>query len=131
VQAASDLAALSEAGRSLARGRRSAALAALERVGRNALAVRLSEPVFEHDAARHRPGHAGATWADPYLTPSPSLWAELASLRDEAGAREAGAWIAASVEQARERAADEAQTRIDAVAAGFERATAVLEADSR
>ena len=126
-QAATDLAALAEAERSLARGRRGAVAAALERVGRNALAVRLSEAVFEHDAARHRPGHAGATWADPYLTPSPVLWAELAAVRGEAGAREAGPWIAASVEAARERAGEEAQRRTDAVAAGFERATGILE----
>ena len=126
-QAAADLTALAQAQRSLARGRRRDALSALERVGRNALAVRLSEAVFEHDATRHLPGHAGATWADPYLTPSPKLWAELAALRGEAGAREAGAWITASLGAARERAAEEAQRRIDAVAAGFERATGILE----
>jgi hypothetical protein len=97
-------------------------------VGRNALATRISKPVFEHDAARHRPSHPAATWADPYLTPSPSLWTELATLRNEPGAREDGAWIRASVERARERAREEAQRRIDAVAGGFERATDILEA---
>ncbi|HET6171897.1 MAG TPA: M20/M25/M40 family metallo-hydrolase [Gaiellales bacterium] len=129
VQAANDLAALAEGGRSLARGRHGRAVAALERVGRNALTARLSEPVFARDAARHRSDHPGIAWAGPYETPSANLWAELAALRGEPGARAAGAWIAASVEAARERAADEAQMRVDAVAAGFERAADILEAD--
>ena len=67
-QAATDVAALAEGARSLARGRRAHAVAAFERVGRNALAERLSEAVFAHDAARHRarsPGsHVGRPLSD-------------------------------------------------------------------
>jgi hypothetical protein len=128
-QAANDLAALAEGGRNLARGRRGRAIAALERVGRNALTERLSEPVFARDAARHQADHPGIAWAGPYQTPSAALWAELAALRGEPGARAPGAWIAASVEAARKRAAGEAQMRIDAMAAGFERAADILDAD--
>jgi hypothetical protein len=125
-QAAADLAGLAEASRSLARGRPLRAISALERVGRNALTAHLSEPVFAHDAARHRPDHPGINWAGPYQTASPNLWTELAALRREPGAREAGPWIAASIETARSRALIEAQTRVDAVAAGFERAADIL-----
>ena len=70
-QAATDVVELTAAVRSLARGRRRSAISALERVGRNALTARLSEPVFAHDAARHQPDHPGITWAGPHLTPSP------------------------------------------------------------
>ena len=127
-QAATDLAALTSAARSLASGRRAAAVAALERVGRNALTARLSEEVFAVDAARHRPDHPGITWAGPHQTPSPNLWRELASLRGEAGARPPGPWISAAVESARERALATAQARVDRVTAGFERASEVLAA---
>jgi hypothetical protein len=127
-QAAIDLAALAVAGRSIARGRRSAAIEAIERVGRNALAARLGAAVFAEDAARHRPGHPGIAWAGRYQTPSPDLWAELATLRGEPGAGAYGAWVGESIQAARARAADEAQIRIDAVAAGFERAAGILEA---
>ena len=126
-QAAIDLAGLAEATRSLARGQRLRAIRALESVGRNALTTHLSESVFAHDALRHRPDHPGINWAGPYETPSPNLWAELAALRQDPGAREAGAWIAASVEAEHARAVHEAQTRIDAVAAGFEHAADMLE----
>jgi Iap family predicted aminopeptidase len=125
-QAAADLTALSEAARSLARGRRAHAAAALERVGRNALAARLSESIFAQDAARHRSDHPGVNWAGPHQTASPNLWAELATLRGEPGARPSGAWLAASVEAARERTLADAQMRVDAVAAGFERAVEIL-----
>jgi Iap family predicted aminopeptidase len=128
-QASRDLVALTGAARSLARGRRRAAVTALERVGRNALTARLSEPIFAFDAARHQPGHPGITWAGPHQTPSPNLWTELAGLRGEPGARPAGAWIADAVEAARVRALDEAQSRLDQVAAGFEHAAELLEAD--
>ena len=128
-QAAADLAALCEGERGLARGRRDRAAAAFERVGRNALASRLSERVFTHDAARHRPDHAGINWAGPHVTPSPDLWAVLAALRDEPGARAAGGWIDTAIAAARERTLEEAQTRIDGVASGFERAADILEAN--
>jgi hypothetical protein len=128
-QAAIDLAALSDGERSLARGHQPGATAALERVGRNALAERLSEPVFEHDAARHQASHPGVTWAAPHHTPSANLWRELASLRGEPGSRAAGPWIAASVGAARRRAAEEAQMRIDSIAAGFEQAADILQSE--
>jgi Iap family predicted aminopeptidase len=125
-QARTDLLALSAAARSLALGRRRTAVTALEGVGRNALTPRLSEAVFAHDAARHRPDHPGVTWAGPYQTPSPNLWGELASLRGEADARPAGSWIASSVAAARARALANAQARIDRVAQGFESAADLL-----
>ena len=106
------------------------AIAALESVGRNALTARLSEPVFAQDAARHQPDHPGITWAGPHLTPSPNLWTELASLRDEAGARASGAWIGASLEAAQLHALKHAQTRVDAVAASFDCAAELLEASA-
>jgi hypothetical protein len=127
-QAARDLAALAEGARSLARGRHARAVVALERVGRNALTARLSQGVFAHDAARHRLDHPGATWAGPYHTPSATLWAELAALRGELGAAVPDAWVATSIEAARARAVTEAQTRIDAVATGFEDAAEILSA---
>jgi Iap family predicted aminopeptidase len=126
-QAALDLDGLTAAARRLAGKRRQSAVIALERVGRNALAGRLSEAIFALDAARHQPDHPRIAWAGPYQTPSPNLWAELAGLRGEPGARAPGAWIAASVEAARGRALDEASARLDRVAAGFERAAELLE----
>ena len=84
--------------------------------------------MFTHDATRHRPDHPGINWAGRHVTPSANLWAVLAALRDEPGAPAAGAWIGSAVEAARERALEEAQTRIDAVASGFERAADILEA---
>ena len=127
-QARTDLVALSSAARSLARGRRRAAVTALEGVGRNALTARLSEAVFAHDAERHLPGHPGITWAGAYQTPSPNLWRELASLRGEPGSRPPGTWIASAVEAARARTLEDAQARIDRVAQGFETAADILEA---
>jgi hypothetical protein len=44
------------------------------------------------------------------------------------GARAPGAWIATSVEAARLRAVNEAQARLDRVAAGLEHAAGLLEA---
>ena len=129
-QATNDAVELTAAVRSLARGRRRSAIAALESVGRNALTARLSEPVFAQDAARHQPDHPGITWAGPHLTPSPNLWTELASLRDEAGARASGAWIGASLEAAQLHALKHAQTRVDAVAASFDCAAELLEASA-
>jgi hypothetical protein len=129
-QAATDVVELTAAVRGLARGRRRSAISALERVGRNALTARLSEPVFAHDAARHQPDHPGITWAGPHLTPSPNLWTELASLRGEEGARAPGAWIGESLEAARLHALHDAQTRVDAVAASFDCAADLLEASA-
>jgi Iap family predicted aminopeptidase len=125
-QAITDLVALTSAGRLLRRGRRSETIVALERVGRNALTARLSESVFAHDAARHRDDHPGINWAAGHLTPSPNLWAELASLREELSARPAGEWIETSVEAARADAAVHAQARVDGVAGAFERAARML-----
>jgi Iap family predicted aminopeptidase len=129
-QAATDVVELTAAVRSLACGRRRSAISALERVGRNALTARLSEPVFAHDAARHQPDHPGITWAGPHLTPSPNLWTELASLRGEEGARAPGAWIGESLEAARLHALHDAQTRLEAVAASFDCAADLLEASA-
>ena len=125
-QAITDVVALTSAARLLRRGRRAEAIIALERVGRNALTARLSESVFAHDAARHRDDHPGINWAAGYLAPSSNLWAELASLREEASARPAGDWIVASVEAARAAAAEYATARVDSLAQAFERAALEL-----
>ncbi|MDX6562835.1 MAG: hypothetical protein QOD65_2649 [Gaiellales bacterium] len=129
-QAITDVVALTSAVRLLRRGRSGEAIIALERVGRNALTARLSEPVFAHDAARHRDDHPGINWAAGHLAPSPNLWPELASLRDEPGARAAGDWIADSVEGARSAAAEHAQGRVDGLADAFERAADMLWANA-
>ena len=125
-QAITDVVALTSAARLLRRGRRAEAIIALERVGRNALTARLSESVFAHDAARHRDDHPGINWAAGHLAPSPNLWAELASLREEPSARPAGDWIVASVEAARATAAEHATARVDSLAQAFERAALEL-----
>jgi hypothetical protein len=125
-QATTDVVALTSAARLLRRGRRADAILALERIGRNALTARLSESVFAHDAARHRDDHPGINWAAGHLTPSPNLWAELASLREEPSARPVGDWLASSVEAARAAAAEHAQVRVDGLAGAFERAARML-----
>jgi hypothetical protein len=97
----------------------------------------LSKQVFTHDATRHRPDHPGINWTGPHVTPSANLWAVLVALRHEPGLRATGGWVDTARRLDRHcngaaRASApyrEAQTRIDAVASGFERAADVLEAN--
>ena len=117
-QAHTDLVALSSASRSLARGRGSDAVAALERVGRNALTVRLSEPCS-------RTTRSGIS---PTIPASPGP-ARTRRPRPTSGA----SWRACAARPARgrpgpgsrsrrggpSRALADAQTRIDRVAGGI------------
>jgi hypothetical protein len=97
-QAARDLAGL-EAGLAAFRlDDHKTAAEQLARVGDNALARRLSEQAFGLQRARRQPHAENLSWARRnHLTASPNLWAELASLRAEHGAREPGDWIERSL----------------------------------
>ena len=69
-------------------------------MGANALARTLSEQAFGTVLERTRGDHPRASWgARSHPTASPNLWAELAALRREPGARAPGPWIERSLEQ--------------------------------
>jgi transcriptional regulator with XRE-family HTH domain len=119
-QAAKDVAGLEAGLAALRSGDRPAAAKALERVGDNAAAARLSEAAFARRAHRLAPEQAGASWAaGSHLTPSPRLWPELASLRGRAVAREPGPWIEASLEAHLAASKGELERRLDAMAAAL------------
>jgi hypothetical protein len=99
-QAARDVEQLERGLAALRAGDRGAASRALARVGQNVHARTLSQQAFAALQARDRADHPHASWgAASHPTASPDLWAELAALRGERGAREPGAWLEASLER--------------------------------
>lgn len=102
-QASADLAALDAALAALEAGDSRTAARALRRVGAHHLFPYLSDPAMRAHTRRLHPEALTRTWAaSSHLTPSPHLWAELATLTAEAGARPAGPWLPASLERARD-----------------------------
>ncbi|MFN2629634.1 MAG: M28 family peptidase [Gaiellaceae bacterium] len=129
LQALADVEALDAALDALRRDDRGGAARAAARSGRNQLARHVGREVFRLDALRHTAAHPGFAWAArARTTPSPDLWDELASLRDERSARPFGTWVKRSLERKRARAARNLQRRLDHIAAGFEQAASQLSA---
>ena len=90
----------------------------------------LSKQVFTHDATRHRPDHPGINWARPARDALRKPVGGARSLAPRAGLARDGRLDRHYNGAARASAPyREAQTRIDAVASGFERAADVLEAN--
>jgi peptidase M28-like protein len=115
-QAAADLEGLEAALAALEAGDTRGTIRRLAGVGENALAGRLSEPAFARRAERLRREAGGDSWAGAsHLTASPGLWAELAALRGEAGARPAGPWIERSLRRHAERTRAELDRRVAAM----------------
>ena len=116
-QSATDAAALEAALAALEGDDRKAAAKQLAKVGENALAPHLSAEAYALRAARERRQHDDDSWpARSHLTDSPDLWAELASLRGEPGARAPGAWLARSLRKHLERSRAERDRRVGAMA---------------
>ena len=89
----------------------------LAKVGDNALAQVLSAEAFARRAARIRIQHDDDSWpARSHLTDSPDLWAELASLRGEDGAKPPGPWLRRSLERHLKRTRTELDRRVRAMA---------------
>ena len=94
VQAASDARHLQAALAALEHGELAAAYRSLAKVGANYLFPYLSQAAFAAHARRSEPASTDRSWAMySHITSSPDLWAEMASLRREPGARPAGAWL--------------------------------------
>lgn len=119
-QSRHDLATLDAAIEALDAGRAGLARRRLLRVGRNGTSAYLSEPAFREHLARYAPDALERTWASAsHLTPSPDLWAVIASLGGEPGARAVGPWLRADLVSARDAVAAELSRRLDALSAAL------------
>ncbi len=115
-QAAADAAGLDTALLALEEGDERAAIKALEQVGANRLTRIVSAAAFATCEARRAPGAERLSWARAsHVTASPDLWAELATLRGEAGARPSGPWLERSLRAHRDTARAELRRRTDAM----------------
>jgi Iap family predicted aminopeptidase len=115
VQTAADVERLERALPLLHGGRWANAADELAGVGVNRLAADLSQEAFARERARVASGEAWGGQGDP--DPGPDLWAELASLRGEAGADETGPWVARSVERHLEESRRELERRLERMSA--------------
>jgi hypothetical protein len=76
----------------------------------------MSEQAFTIRHDRRHPRRVGRTWASSsHLTASPNLWAELASLRGERGARPPGPWLEQSLRRHRTALETELARRLRAM----------------
>lgn len=126
-QTARDVAALEAALTAYRRGATADAARHAARVGLNSLCADLSAEAFAATHARVRPGAPRRTWADQgRLDPGPDLWAELASLRGEPGARACGAWLERRLEREIDRARRELDRRLVRMASTIEGGRAPL-----
>lgn len=117
-QAQRDADRLDEALKALKAGDRRAAVRAASRVGSNSLARWVSHDVQK--TSEQRALSAKGSWSEKsHLTRTPDLWAELASMRGERGARPFGPWVAKSLERHRTRMRAEAKRRAGRVAAAL------------
>jgi Iap family predicted aminopeptidase len=115
-QSQHDLRTLDAAIEALDAGRAGLARRRLLRVGRNDASAYLSEPAFGEHLARYAPDALERTWAlASHLTPSPDLWAVIASLAGEPDARAVGPWLRADLVSARDAVAAELSHRLDAL----------------
>ena len=120
-QAATDVTALEAALAAVAEDDRKTAAKQLAKVGDNALATHVSAEAYALRAARERLQHDDDSWAArSHLTDSPDLWAELASLRGEPGARAPGPWLRRSLQQHLKRSRAELDRRVGAMARALE-----------
>lgn len=112
-QSANDLHALEAALIAVEQDDAAAAIAALERVGTNRLARVQSALVYREHLSRLHPEAPRLSWAAAsHLTATPNLWAELAALRGEPGARRPGRWLAASLRGHRKAVERELERRL-------------------
>ncbi len=117
-QTARDVENLEAALAALRLGQRAPAARRLARVGLNRLCADLSHEAFALERSRRGRRAPRACWAaqgDPDV--GPDLWLELASLRDELGARRPGPWLERSLERHLARARRELVRRLDRMAA--------------
>lgn len=116
-QSLTDLTALDDAIVALDNAQPTAAARALTRVGAHRTHPYLSEPAFTAHTERLGPEAVARSWgAACHLTQSPNLWAELAALRAEPGARLLGPWVRASLARARTSTQRELDRRLTAMA---------------
>lgn len=116
-QSRRDVQLLDAALTALDEGRPALARRRLSRVGLNATFPYLSQPAFDQHLRRHEPEALDRSWARAsHLTPSPDLWAVLASLAGEPGARRGGPWVREAVVAARTASSKEHTRRLDALA---------------
>lgn len=101
----------------LARDDRRAALKALRAIGWSRNAHYVSAPVHARELARRSDAEPRLAWArQTPPAPVPDLWHELAALRGDAGAREPGPWLTASLEAHLADARAELERRLDQLA---------------
>ena len=97
-QAAADAQHLGEALKALNRDDRRAAARAALKVGSNSAYTHLSRETYA--TVRSRTLKADRSWlGQSHVTKSPNLWAEIASLRGDSGARPFGPWVSKSLER--------------------------------
>jgi hypothetical protein len=117
-QTARDVHLLEEALEAVRRGHNRVAVRRLASVGLNSLCADLSHEAFVLERRRRGRRAPRACWAAqgrPDI--GPDLWRELASLREERGARTLGPWLERSLSRHLEQARRELARRLDRMAA--------------
>ena len=115
-QSRHDLRRLDGAIEALDAGRPALARRRLLGVGRNGASAYLSEAAFGEHLARDEPDAVARSWASAsHLTPSPDLWAVIASLAGDDGARAVGPWLRDDLVSARDAVAAELSRRLGAL----------------
>ncbi|MET3807916.1 hypothetical protein ABIB25_004943 [Nakamurella sp. UYEF19] len=116
-QSQRDLAAITSAISAYETADRTAAARAVQWVGHHELFPYLGPEAFATHLARHEPPAVTRTWASAsHLTPVVNLWAELATLTGQPGARPDGPWLIASLRQAWDDTQLQLTERLDAMA---------------
>lgn len=115
-QSARDLRALHTARSAVGAGDLGGAARALRKVGHHYLFPYLGESALDAHAARMEPAALTRTWARrSHLSPSVALWAVIASLVAQPGARPFGAWVPEAIERAIEHTQHQLDQRLDAM----------------
>jgi hypothetical protein len=121
VQAAADVRHLEAALSALDRDDQKAASRSLTKVGSNQLFPYLSEPAFAAYSEREKPAATDRSWAkNSHVTSSPDLWAEIAALTGDAGAKPPGKWLRESLLRSLEHSRHDLDARLTAMVRAVE-----------
>jgi hypothetical protein len=120
-QAAADVRHLEAAVIALDHDDRQAAGRSLTKVGSNHLFPFLSESAFAAYSEREEPAATNRSWArNSHVTSSPNLWAEIAAVNGDPGARPCGPWLRASILRKLERSRSDLDRRLAAMVLAVE-----------
>ena len=98
-----------------------AASRSLTKVGSNQLFPYLSESAFASYSEREKPAATARSWAmNSHVTSSPDLWAEIAALTGDPGAKPPGKWLRESLLRSLEHSRHDLDTRLAAMVRAVE-----------